>query len=829
MPASLADLPPGLSDEQVRQRLAQDGPNRLPQAARRHPLRIAAQVLAQPMIGLLLATAAAYALLGSAGDAVGLLLSVLLVAGISVVQQQRTERVLESLRDLASPRSRVVRSGQVQRVASQELVQGDILLLAEGDRLACDAILLRAESLSVDESLLTGESAPVLKQADGRQQVHAGTLVVQGQAVVQVSHTGARTALGRIGTSLRDIAPRESRIQAELQRVVRWVAVYAVLASLVVAALSAARSGNWTGGLLAGLTLAMALIPEEFAVVWSVMMALGAWRLAQRRVLTRQPQAIETLGTASVLAVDKTGTLTINRMVLRRLATAEETCDVTEGAAVSPALASLLDAAADAAGSDGIEPMDRAIHAAHRSQGRPPQPGASLLHRGGVAPQRLYVSHWWQDANGAGRVVVKGAPEAVRALCDMPAHEAVQAEQIATAMTRQGLRVLAVAAGAWSPTPVPPQALPPLRWLGLIGFVDPLRAGVPEAIAQCRAAGIRVVMITGDAPLTALAIAREAGLVTADDGEPDLLTGAQVAALDDAALQARIAGVAVCARVAPEQKLRIVRALQAGGHVVAMTGDGVNDAPALRAADIGVAMGARGTDVAREAASLVLQDDSFASLVEGVRGGRRIFINLKKSVGYLLAVHVPIVGVALLPLLIGGPPLLLPLHVVFLELLIDPACSLVFEAEPEPAHSMRVPPRPAGAGLLSWLMLRRALGVGLLALLFVAAVQAWAGVGEWSEEWRRAAALGSVLITNVAMLVWFRHGTRRWRETHGNRVFVALLAALAAACGVVLAWQPLLRQFGLPMDPRLQALGGWFVALGMATAVLAWHKKDRPA
>jgi P-type Ca2+ transporter type 2C len=716
-------------------------------------------------------------------------------------------------------------------VASQELVRGDIVLLAEGDRLACDATLIRAESLSVDESLLTGESAPVLKQADGLQQVHAGTLVVQGQGVGRVSQIGVRTALGRIGASLRDIAPRRSRIQDELQRVVRWVAVYAVLASLVVAALSAARHGNWTGGLLAGLTLAMALIPEEFAVVWSVMMALGAWRLAQRRVLTRQPQAIETLGTASVLAVDKTGTLTINRMVLRALATAEASGEVSDGVAIAPALAGLLDAAADAAGTDGIEPMDRAIHDAHKSQRLHAQAGASLLHRTGVAPQRLYVSHWWRDASGAGRVVVKGAPEAVAALCGLAAQEAMQAERLATAMTRQGLRVLAVAQGRCdtTPLPLPPAAMPPLRWLGLIGFVDPLRAEVPAAIAQCRAAGIRVVMITGDAPLTALAIAREAGLVAANDGEPDLLTGAQVAALDDTALQARIAGVAICARVAPQQKLRIVRALQAGGHVVAMTGDGVNDAPALRAADIGVAMGARGTDVAREAASLVLQDDSFASLVEGVRGGRRIFINLKKSVGYLLAVHVPIVGVALLPLLIGGPPLLLPLHVVFLELLIDPACSLVFEAEPEPADCMRVPPRSAQSGLMSWPMLRRALVVGALALLFVGAVQGWARMAGWSEAWSRAAALGSLIITNVAMLAWFRHGTRPWRQTHGNRVFVALLAALAAACGVVLAWQPLLRQFGLPIEPRLQTLGWWFVALGMATAVLAWRKKHEPA
>ncbi len=822
----------GLSDDEARMRLLRDGPNRLPQARRRSLARIALEVAMQPMILLLLATTLAYAALGSATDAIGLVVSVLLIGVIAVYQQQRTERVLESLRELSSPRARVMRSGHVQRIASQDLVRGDLLLLAEGDRLACDAVILRCHSLLLDESLLTGESAPVLKHAatgpalaaTDTQRVRAGTLVVQGDGAARVDATGAHTALGRIGSSLAQIVPRASRVQAELKRVVSGVAIAAVITCLAAAALYAARQGSWIDGLLVGLTLAMSLIPEEFAVVWTVLMALGAWRLAQRQVLTRQPQAIEALGTTTVLAVDKTGTLTVNRMALVALALPGQGIELAPGGAAPPAFAPLLDTAARASTDDGIEPMDRAIAGLRERSCAHALPAATLVQRLGVAPDRLYVAHWWRDATGACRLAVKGAPEAVLPLC-APSAAGLAAAQAAAAMARQGLRVLAVAEAAWAGAAVPPgMSIPPLRWCGLLGFLDPLRADVPEALAQCRAAGIRVVMITGDAPLTALAIARHAGLH--DGAAPAVLTGAEVAALDDAELEATMASTSICARIAPEQKLRIVRALQRRGEVVAMTGDGVNDAAALRAADIGVAMGQRGTDVAREAAALVLLDDSFASLVAAVRMGRRIFLNLKKSVGYLLAVHVPIVGVALIPVLVGGPQLLLPLHVVFLELLIDPACSLVFEAEPEPADCMTQPPRPSNVGLMSWAALGQALAVGGAGLAAVVAVQFGVRAAGWGDEWSRAAALGSVVLTNVAMLVWFRTGTQALRRHAGNRAFAWLLAGLAAACGVVLSVAPLTRAFGLPVAPAVQA-AGWLLmaAAALAALGLGWQRR----
>lgn len=846
----------GLSDEEAAARLERDGPNRLAHSKRRGVAVTAIGVLRQPMFLLLIATATVYAVLGSLGDALVLLVSVAAVAAISLVQEVRTERVLESLKELSSPRSRVVRGGRVRRIASQELVVGDRLLVGEGDRLACDAVLVQVNGLLIDESMLTGESAPVLKSAPtpvptggpenaahpaqwpapplgapneqqplhaAEHRVQAGTLVVQGDGVATVCATGARTVLGQIGGTLARIEPRTSRVQAELKRMVARVAVFAVIACLAAAVLYALRQESWTSGLLAGLTLAMALIPEEFAVVWTVMLALGAWRLAQRRVLTRQSQAIEALGTTTVLAVDKTGTLTHNRMELLALVTPLDTVTLAPGEACDERFGALLRGAALASVDDGIEPMDRALlRLRERSFGPTPFEGV-LLQREGVATERPYFSQLWAHGDGA-ELAVKGAPEALLARCDIEPSLAARVAADAERLASQGLRVIGVARACRQGSKAPDPRSASLEWLGLLGFLDPVREGVPAAIAQCRLAGMRVVMITGDAPATARAIASVAGL---DTGAPDgVVTGAQLATLRQAELDATVARTSIYARVSPAQKLDIVRALQRLGEVVAMTGDGVNDASALRAADIGVAMGQRGTDVAREAAALVLLDDSFASLVAAVRMGRRIFGNLRNAVGYLLAVHVPIVGVSLLPVLIGGPALLLPLHVVLLELIIDPACSLVFEAEPEPADCMRQPPRPSRVGLVSRGAVLRALGIGALAMLGVGLVVALARWAALEAEWVRLASLGGLVAGNLLMLQWYRSAAGTRDAQGSNRAFGWLLAGVAAACAAVLLAAPLLPQFGLPDHAGLGFTG---LALALAAAFAAWRLRARSA
>jgi Ca2+-transporting ATPase len=635
---------------------------------------------------------------------------------------------------------------------------------------------------------------------------------VQGDGIAVVTATGARTTLGRIGGSIASLPLRSSRLHGELKRVVRGVAVLAVLTCLLAAAVFAWRQGSWTAGLLVGLTLAMAIVPEEFAVVWTVMLALGAWRLAQVHVLTRQPQAIEALGTTTVLCVDKTGTLTCNRMEVVALHDGEHVWQRdTDGAPAG--FGGLLEVAALASVREGLEPMDKAIF---RLLQEPQSADVVLHHRDGVLPGRPFVVQAWRSTSAPRMTIaIKGAPEAVLARCSDGPVRLERLEAQALHWAEQGLRVIAVARVQCADGDALPQT--GFEAVGLIGFQDPLRDDVRAALQECRSAGVRVVMITGDAPATAQAIARAAGLLGEGTRPPTVLTGQQLDALDESRFEAAVTRGAVFARVTPAQKLRIVQALQRRGEVVAMTGDGVNDGPALRAADIGVAMGERGTDVAREAAAIVLLDDRFGSLVDAVRAGRRLFANLQKAMGYLFAVHVPIVGLSLLPLA-GGPVLLLPVHVVLFELIIDPACSLVFEAEPLAADGMRKPPRPPDAPLFSRAAVVQALSVGALALLAVVLVQ-WLGhaIG-LSDEALRLAGLATIVAGNLVMLQWFRGGFRQARHT--NRMFHLLMLAVCVLGVVVLFVAPLKAAFGFPMSLDAR----WIVAsLSLPAAWSCWQ------
>ena len=806
----------GLSETEARDRLARAGPNRLPPPQHKTPLAVLLSVASQPMVLLLLACTLLYALLGSLFDSAALGLSIVAVSAISVYQELRTQRVLEALRDLSSPRSTVVRDGVVKRIASQDLVPGDRLIVQEGDRLACDAQLVQSHSMRVDESLLTGESAPVDKDSTtgdpAAASLHAGTLVVQGDGVAIVTETGARTALGKIDRSMAELAPRRSRLQLELTRLVRRVAVLALLTCVLAALVFAWHEGSWTKGLLVGLTLAMSIVPEEFAVVWTVMLALGAWRLAQAQVLTRQPQAIETLGTTTVLCVDKTGTLTCNRMEVAALHDGERGVQRLPGEAVPAGFEVLLRTAALASVKEGIEPMDLAIFRLL------PAPelltdAATLQRREGVVAGRPFMRQCWRiDGDERSLIAIKGAPEAVLARCADSAARLRRLSEQAESWARQGLRVIAVARLRCLEGIAMPEA--GYEAVGLVAFQDPLRDDVAPALQECRRAGVRVVMITGDAAATALAIARKAGLV-AEGGDDAVLSGPQLDAMDEQQLELAIAGIAVFARVTPAQKLRIVQVLQRRGEVVAMTGDGVNDGPALRAADVGVAMGQRGTDVAREASAIVLLDDRFASLVDAVRAGRRIFANLQKAMGYLFAVHVPIVGLALLPLL-GGPVLLLPLHVVLFELIIDPACSLVFEAEPLASNGMQMPPRRVDERLFSLAAVRRALAVGGVALLAVVVSQ-WLGhLAQLSDQGLRLAALVTIVVGNLAMLRWFRGR----RATRVNRTFEWLRLGVCVLGLAVLLLPRVSAAFGLPVDLDAR----WVLALlGVPAAWAAWR------
>ncbi|MCY0989809.1 cation-translocating P-type ATPase [Nannocystis sp. ILAH1] len=714
----------GLDDADAARRLATDGPNILAREQQRGLLALVGDVLREPMFVLLLACSAIYFVLGDLHESLILIGCVALVLTITIVQTHRTERAVAALRDMTSPRALVVRGGVARRIAGAEVVRGDLALLHEGDRVPADGVLLEATSLAVDESLLSGESVPVDKRADPEgqgpdTQVFAGSLVVKGHGMARISATGARSEIGKIGASLADLSGGTSRVQREIGRLVRIFGVLGGLCCGLIVLFYGLARGEWLSGLLAGITLAMSLLPEEFPLVLTVFLALGAWRMSQRNVLTRRIPALESLGAATALCVDKTGTLTVNRMTLIELRAGEQVWQAERDQPLPDPLRPLAEYAALASQREAIDPMDAACQRfCHERVGDDERlhHGWQLEREYPLTPALLAVAQAWRTPEGA-VVAAKGAPEAIAELCrlDEAARAAVNAAVMA--MTATGQRVLAVARADYDGEPRASLTDFAFTWLGLLGLHDPPRAEVPAALARCREAGLRVIMITGDAPGTAQAIAAKVGL----SGQR-IATGRELAELDDAALIARLHGVEVCARVLPAQKLRIVRALQAAGETVAMTGDGVNDAPALKAAQIGVAMGGRGTDVAREAAAIVLTRDDFTDLVAAVAEGRRIFANLRKALGFIVAVHVPIAGLALVPLLFGLPMVFHPVHVVFLELIIDPACSVVFEAEPAEPDAMRRPPRPADAPLLDRRMLLACLAQGATVLAACLAV-----------------------------------------------------------------------------------------------------------
>jgi Ca2+-transporting ATPase len=838
------DLESGLSATEAALRLADDGPNSLPGGQRRSLLSITVETVREPMFLLLLAAGSLYMVFGDLREGLTLFGFVVITVGLTLYQEGKTERAIEALRDLTSPRALVIRDGQPQRIAGGDVVRGDLLKLSEGDRIPADALLVSADGVRADESLLTGEAVPVGKRVaradelaaedaaarpaetarvplggDDMPTIYAGTLIVQGHALARVSATGARSEIGRIGIALSTLEVERSPLQKQTATLVRNLALLALALSLTLLLAHGLIKGDWLQALLAGIALAMAMLPEEYPVVLTVFPALGARRLSREGVLTRRISAIETLGATTVLCGDKTGTLTENRMTVTQVVAggADLTERLTLGslneAQLPKTYHALVEVAVLASVVDPFDPMEKAFH----QLGQRFLAGTEHLHHDwrlvqtyAFSPERRTMAQVWvSPVDGVQTVAAKGAPEAVASLCDLDKTQRARITSVADELAGQGLRVLAAARGTFVGQQWPKDERGfDFEFIGLLGLADPVRAEVPAAVAEFRAAGIRVVMITGDYPATARAIAHQAGL---DECDGDLLTGDVITALSDESLFARMATVSVCARIAPDQKLRIVQALKAGGHIVAMTGDGVNDAPALRAAHVGVAMGRRGTDVARESAALVLLDDNFAAIVTAVSLGRRIFANLRKAMSYILAVHVPIAGMALLPVLFGWPALLYPMHIALLELIIDPACSIAFENEPAESDVMRRPPRDVATPLFGGATLVMALLQGLGVLGMVMASFAWASSRIPVPE-ARAFAFATLVVGNLALILSNRSVTRSlWAtlRTPNNTLWVVVgLAWVLLLTALYVPWAASVLRFApLPAHELAAACG----------------------
>ena len=733
----------GLAADDADVRLLQHGPNALPETAPRSWLQRAADQFRDFMILVLLAAAVLSGFIGDVADTVAILVIVLLNAAIGMVQEWRADRAMQALRQLAVPHARVRRGGRVEVVETQRLVPGDVVLLEAGDMVPADLRLVGAEQLRVDESALTGESVTVLKHTaalraqtdlplgDRLNLAFKGTLVTNGRGAGVVVATGAHTELGRIAALMQSGGERSTPLQRRLAAFGKRLSLAVLAICAVIFGVGVLRGEPLLLMALTAISLAVAAIPEALPAVVTVLLALGARAMARCNALVRRLPAVETLGSVTTICSDKTGTLTLNHMRVQGARAWGDAAALWRAAALcndavpaqtpgqwlgDPTETALLDHARDEAALD-VAALRREL------------PRVAELPFDSERKRMSTVHH---DGHGALWLgLTKGAPESVLPLC-ATVRTAVGAQPIdaqaaqadAEALAAQGMRILAVAQRTWSaPPPVDAIEAPGLTLLGLIGLLDPPRAEARQAVAECLSAGIVPVMITGDHPATALAVARDLGIA---DGGARTLTGAELAALDDAALDAAAVEVRVYARTDPAQKIRIVQALQRRGQFVAMTGDGVNDAPALRAADIGVAMGKGGTDVAREAASLVLLDDNFATIVAAVREGRRIYDNIRKFVRYTMTSNSGEIWVLFLAPLLGLPVPLLPIHILWINLVTDGLPGLALAAEPAERGVMQRLPRPPQESVFAHGLWQHALFVGLLIGALCLGVQAWA-------------------------------------------------------------------------------------------------------
>ena len=747
----------GLSTSEVKDRLKLYGFNELQSAKPKNIWRIAIEVMKEPMFLLLISCATLYIILGNYKEGIILLLSIFIIIFITFYQYQKTERALDALKNLSSPRALVIRDGIKIRIPGREVVIDDIIVLNEGDRIAADADLLESINLMVDESLLTGESIPVLKviskkESDINGLVFSGTLVNQGKGLAKVIATGINTQFGRIGTSIQKIEVDETRLQKEMKILIRNLFLYGIFVSIFVFIAFYLSRGNFLQSLLIGLAASIAILPEEFPVVLTVFLALGAWRLSKINVLTRKPSAIETLGSATVLCSDKTGTITQNKMEIVSLYNGNQTFKKNEFEVNKIKLTDIVQSAYLASQIRSFDSMEKAIKNCYRQLYLDKDSNYNFIKEYPLSNLFFAMTRVLKKKSDNSIIVsAKGSPEAIFTLCKMTKKETTKHISAVQQMAKLGYRVIGVASSTFQKEILPENQQDfDFNFMGLIGLEDPIRPEVPQAIQECREAGIKVIIITGDYPITAKSIAKQIGL----SGHEKIITGDELNSMSDDELREHIKSTTIFARAVPNHKLRIVQALKANNEIVAMTGDGVNDAPSLKAAHIGIAMGNKGTDVAREASSLVLLDDNFASIVASIRSGRRIFDNLQKAMSYVMAIHIPIIGLTLLPAFFPSLPILLmPLHIVFMELIIDPSCSIAFEYEEEEKNIMKRPPRNPEKKFFGSKKIMFSVFQGLLLLVMVLIVY-FITINEGHGEGEiRAITFSSLIIGNIFLIL----------------------------------------------------------------------------
>ncbi|UGS22828.1 cation-translocating P-type ATPase [Flavobacterium channae] len=742
----------GLTDSEVIESAKKFGTNSIEHQKKNHFLNSILDIVKEPMFLLLFTATSIYFITGDYGDGIFMTFAIVFVMAISVFQESRSRNAIEALKKLTQPQCKVIRKSQLIEIPTEEIVIGDCVQLEEGAFIPADGIILSSNDFSVNESILTGESLAVFKSNESEnKQVFQGTIVASGLAICEVTAIGNKTQLGKIGSSLNAIEEEKTPLQIQIGNFVTKMSIIGLVIFAIVWAINYYNSRLVLDSLLKALTLAMSVIPEEIPVAFTTFMALGAWRLMKMGIITKQTKTVETLGSATVICTDKTGTITENRMSLAELYLFKSNSIVATTQKPNPEAEEIINYAMWSSEPIPFDAMEIAIHEAYSNfESEDERPHFKMVHEYPLSGKPPMMTHVFENESGKKIIAAKGAPEALITVSHLTEIEKNQILEAMKAIMQKGFRVLGVGVSDFEGTdyPVTQQELK-FHFKGLVAFYDPPKHNIQAVFETFYKAGIQVKIVTGDNAETTSTIARQVGFKNADK----VLNGDELMAMDEATLKEKVMETAIFTRMFPEAKLRIIKALKANNQIVAMTGDGVNDGPALKSAHIGIAMGKKGTEIAKQAANLILVDDNFERMTDAIAMGRKIYINLKKAIQYIISIHIPIILIVFIPLALGWmyPNIFTPVHIIFLEIIMGPTCSIIYENEPMEDNLMLQKPRPLSTTFFKLKEVLISIIQGLVITLGLLFIYQYAIGAQMSENGTRTLIFLTLITSNIVL------------------------------------------------------------------------------
>ncbi|WP_117885489.1 cation-translocating P-type ATPase [Aureibaculum luteum] len=812
----------GLSSEQVLIAREKYGKNTLNYKQENNVLDDIKTLVKEPMIILLFVAALIYLISGNTGDAIFLASAIILVSIISLYQDSRSRNALQKLKKLSQPHCKVIRNGNVVEISSDDLVVGDSLMVEEGTSITADAIIVHSNDFSVNESILTGESLSVFKDKNKEDNlIFTGTTVASGLAIATVTHIGNETKLGKIGKSLESITEEKTPLELQIINFVKTMVISGSFVFILVWAINYFHSYNVLDSLLKALTLAMSILPEEIPMAFTSFMAIGAWRLMKMGIVVKQMKTVETLGSATVICTDKTGTITENKMSLAKIYTLNSNRIVTPEAANEDEK-ELIKIAMWASEPIPFDAMEIALHQAYAAiKEKDERPNFKLIHEYPLGGKPPMMTHIFENNAGQRIIAAKGAPEALIAISNLSSAEKKEINNAIQTITSKGYRVLGVGDSDFKGSNFPKtQQEFKFNFIGIIAFYDPPKKNINKVFEDFYQAGISVKIITGDNAATTKAIAEQVSF----KGFESSITGDELMKLSEKELEESVMNTNIFTRMYPEAKLRIINALKAKNQIVAMTGDGVNDGPALKAAHIGIAMGKKGTEIAKQAASLILTEDDLSKMVDAIAMGRRIYTNLKKAIQYIISIHIPIILTVFIPLALGWvyPNILSPVHIIFLELIMGPTCSIIFENEPMEKNTMLQKPRPFTTTFFNWNELTTSIIQGIAITMGTLAIYQYSVYMTYDEALTRTMVFTVLITANIFLTLINRSFYYSIFTTlkYKNNLVILIIAITVAITGLLLFVPPLTRFF------EFEALTMSQLAISMAIGFISviWYE-----